>query len=41
MKVHNSTLGTVQGELHLFKSLNNLYCYYSEFTDEETEIQGG
>lgn len=40
MKVPNFMPGTVKKALHLFKSLNNLYCDYSEFTDEETEVQG-
>lgn len=33
-------LGMVQRSLHLLKSYN-LYVYYCEFTDEESEAQRG
>lgn len=40
MEVPNFMPHTIQRALHLSKSLNNFYCYYSEFIDEETEAQG-
>lgn len=34
-------LDIVQKASNLLKSYNNLYVYYSEFTDEENEAQRG
>lgn len=41
MKVPNFMPSVVQRAWHLFKSHQNLYCYYSEFTDEGAEAQRG